>query len=217
MQEFLGNTLMENGDHDRARAAFNAAKAADAQFVKADFSLVQLDAVEKKLDDARKRLNTMLAANDQNSMAHVYLGMIEQVAGDSASAIEEYRKAVATDAQNAMALNNLAYMLSEYANKPDEALGYAEKARELDPTNPHAADTLGWIYYRKGMYGSAVKQMETGESQNQGDAVIKYHLAMAYAKTGDAEKGLAELQAAVKLNPNLPEARIAAGVFGGAQ
>ena len=62
------------------------------------------------------------------------------------------------------------------------------------------------------MYSSAITQMEAGAAQDQGNAVIKYHLAMAYAKSGDAEKGLATLQAALKLNPKLPEAQMAASV-----
>ncbi len=193
MQEYLGAMLLQNGDRAGARAAYNAAKAADPKFVQADFALAQMDVLENKLDDARNRLKTILAANDRNSMAHLWLGMVQRSSGNPAAAIDEYRKAVAVDAQNTQALNNLAYELADTANKPDEALSFAEKARELDPANPHMADTLGWIYYRKGMYSAAIKQMETGAAQDQGNAVIKYHLAMAYAKSGDSRKGSGRL------------------------
>ena len=214
LQEYLGMVLLQNGDRTNARTAFNMAKAADPQFTKVDFSLVQVDLVENKLDDARNRLKKILAVNGRNSMAHLWLGIVDQSTGDRASAMDEFRKAVDADGQNTEALNNLAYLLADYANKPDEALAYAEKARELNPGKADYADTLGWIFYRKGIYGSAISQMEAAASQKQGDAVVRYHLAMAYAKSGDAQKGRATLQAAQKLNPNLPEAQIAEKVLG---
>jgi hypothetical protein len=37
---------------------------------------------------------------------------------------------------------------------------------------------------------------------------------MAYVKAGDRERGRATLAAALKSNPNLPEARMALEVFG---
>lgn len=212
-QEYLGMILLQNGDRDRARAAFTAAKAADPQFVKADFSLVQVDVLERKFDEARNRLRT-LAADNHSSMAHLWLGIIERIEGHQASALNEFRRSVDADGQNAQALNNLAYLTSEYSNKPDEALAYAEKACELDPSQPDYADTLGWILYRKGLYPSAIRQIETAAAKRQTDALIRYHLAMAYAKSGDGQKGRATLEAAMKLNPKLPEAQMAANVVG---
>jgi Tfp pilus assembly protein PilF len=147
-------------------------------------------------------------------MAHLWLGIVDQAAGDRASALDEFRKSIEADAQNAEALNNLAFLLADYANKPDEALAYAEKACELAPGKADYADTLGWILYQKGIYESAIRQMETAASQKQADAVIQYHLAMAYAKSGNAQKGRASFQTALKLNPNLPEARLAEKILG---
>jgi Tfp pilus assembly protein PilF len=51
----------------------------------------------------------------------------------------------------------------------------------------------------------------------QGDAVWKYHLAMAYAKAGDLDRGRSTLKAALKQNPNLPEAKAAQEIFGEAK
>jgi len=214
IQQYLGNLLLENGDPVHARVAFNAAKEASAHFNDADFSLAQVDVVERKFDDARKRLKTILEADGRNSMAHLWLGIVERIAGNPSAALEEFRKSVEADAQNAQALNNLAYMLADYANKPDEALPYAERARELDPGKVDYADTLGWVFYRKGIYYSAIRQMEGAASVKQADALIKYHLAMAYAKSGDGKKGRETLQAAMRLNPKLPEAQIAATIVG---
>ena len=48
-----------------------------------------------------------------------------------------------------MALNGLAYLLAE-TRQPDEAIKYAQKAKELAPDSPAVDDTLGWTYFQKG-------------------------------------------------------------------
>src|ERR1039457_6206136 len=72
VQEFMGLILVAHGDREQARTAFTAAKTANPQFVRADLSLVQLDTTEGKLDDARSRLNALLAANGGNTIARLW-------------------------------------------------------------------------------------------------------------------------------------------------
>ena len=138
MQEYLGVMLLKNGNRDQARTAFNAAKAADPKFVRADFSLVQLDIIEKKWDDAwQTRLKTMLAADDGNSMAHLWLGMIGEATGNRASALDQYRKSVAIDAQNVEALNNLAYAcLRTTPTNPTKRCPMRKKPMSGSPRQP---------------------------------------------------------------------------------
>jgi Tfp pilus assembly protein PilF len=93
------------------------------------------------------------------------------------------------------------------------ALKYAEKAVEIAPDRPAYCDTLGWILYRKGVYSSAVRYLEQA-SRDPGNVVWKYHLAMAYAKAGQVSRGRTTLEAALKINPNLPEAKMAQQMIG---
>jgi tetratricopeptide (TPR) repeat protein len=209
IQEFLGLLLLAHGDRPQARTAFTAAKAADPNYIRAEMSLAQLDAAENKVDDAMKRLKGLLASGQANSTAQLWLGNLEVVKGNQKAAMEHFRKVVEREPGNAQALNNLAYALLEYADRPEEALKYAEKAVELAPERPALADTLGWILYRRGVYGAAVTHLERAASHQNADAVSKYHLAMAYAKAGDPKRGRVTLEAALKINPNLPEAKMA--------
>lgn len=215
IQDFLGLLLMAQGDAKQAQVAFTAAKAADPGFVQADLALVQMDFLEGKLDDAKKRLNAVLSADEGNPTARLWLGILQEKLGDRNAAIDLYRKVAQANPDNAQASNNLAYLLAEYGNNPDEALRYAEKAVELVPEDPAYCDTLGWILYRKGVYASAIPYLERASSHQAKDSVIwKYHLAMAYARAGNVIRGRAVLEAALKLNPNLPEAKIAQQVVG---
>ena len=208
VQELLGMVLMASGNRAQAREAFVRAKTADPQFGQADLSLVQVDAAEGKLSEAQTKLQEIVAADPGNTLAQMWLGNLEEARGDHAAATEQFRKVVAADPNNIEALNNLAYLLSEYSKKPDDALKYAEKALQLAPDNPEYADTIGWILFRKGLYSSAVTQLER-TAAHQGSPVWQYHLAMAYAKNGELARGRAVLEAALKRNPNLPEAKMA--------
>jgi tetratricopeptide (TPR) repeat protein len=213
VQQFLGTLLIASGEKEQARKAFAVAKANDPAYRAAELSLVQMDAVDGKWNDAHARLTAFLSTNQGHTTARLWLGNIEVLKGDHKAALEQFRKVVEADPGNAQALNNLAYALLEHG-RPDEALKYAEKAVELAPQRPAPADTLGWVLYRRGVYGAAVKHLERAALHRDANVVSKYHLAMAYVKAGDRERGRATLAAALKSNPNLPEARMALEVFG---
>jgi tetratricopeptide (TPR) repeat protein len=213
IQDFLGIMLLGSGDRAQARMAFTAAKAADPQFVKADLSLAQVDILEGKLSDARKRLESVVSSNGNDLTARLWLGDIAEKEGDHKTAIEQFRKVVEANTRDAQASNNLAYLLTEYGNDPDEALKHAERAVELAPERPAYCDTLGWALYHKGLYSSAIPYLQRA-SANPQSVVWKYHLAMAYARAGDLKRGRTTLEAALKLAPNLPEARMAEQMMG---
>jgi tetratricopeptide (TPR) repeat protein len=212
VQMFLGQLLSSGGDREGARKAFEAAKAAKADLFMADLALAELDTVEGKREDARRRFNTIVAEHPTNLRARLLFAQLEVTDGKSAAAIEQYRKAVELDGKNAVALNGLAFLLSE-SRQPDEAIKYAQKAKEVAPDNPAIDDTLGWTYYQKGMYAMAVTHLERATSSG-GPAVRKYHLAMAYLKSGDTARGRKILDEALRLDPNVPEAALARQAFG---
>jgi tetratricopeptide (TPR) repeat protein len=203
-QEFLGGLLLGAGVKTEARQAFEAAAAADPKAVTPELSLVQIDVSEGKLEDAQKKLESVLANDRTNYTAHHWLGDILFLRGDKSGAIQNFREAVGSGSANAEAYNNLAYLL--IGTQPEEALKYAQKAVEMIPDRAAYSDTLGWALYQKGLYAAAVPYLERAAS-DRGDPVWSYHLAMAYAKTGAVERGRRELQSALKQNPNLPEAK----------
>jgi Tfp pilus assembly protein PilF len=200
---------MKNGDHTGARTALNAARAAAPQSHEADLLLAQLDILDNKSDDAAGRLRAVVSSEPRNSAAYLLLGTLAEAKRDHAAAEANYRKAIEADPHNAAALNNLAFELSEFDKKVAEALPFAQQAEELDPDRPEFADTLGWILYRKGLYDSAVRQLASAAAQKEASVTVRYHLAMAYLKTGDRVRGRAVLEAALKQNPNVPEAESA--------
>jgi putative PEP-CTERM system TPR-repeat lipoprotein len=214
VQEFLANLLAARGEREAARVAFDAAKAAGARSADVELGLVRIDVLDGKWDEARKRLASVIATDKDNMTARLWLGNLEQIKGNRGAAVDQFRKVVEAKPENAQALNNLAYLLAETGSQLDEALKYAEKAVALAPERATYCDTLGWVLYRKGLYPSALKYLERANAGTGGDLTWKYHLAMAYAKVGDMKQGRSVLEAALKLNPNLPEAKAAQQLVG---
>jgi tetratricopeptide (TPR) repeat protein len=181
--------------------------AANPKEPRAALQLAELDVAASRLDEARKTLANLLAGDAGNHAARLMMADIEERRGNSAAAIEQYRKVLDGDGKNLPALNNLAFLLANNA-QPDEALKYAQQARELAPTDMTVADTLGWAYYRKGFYPAAVQHLEAAVAKEP-SARRKYHLAMAYLKNGERGRGAAVLDQALRMDPGLSEAKMA--------
>lgn len=208
VQDFLGMTLLANGNRAEARAAFMKAKALDPQFVREDLSLIQLDVAEDKWDDAATKLKALLSKNGENITARLWLGDVEAVNGNYLTAMEDFRRVLDANPNNTEALNNLAYLMADHHIQTNEAMRLAQKALELAPADPDLADTMGWILYQRGLYPSAITYLQKAAA-NESKIAWKYHLAMAYAKGGDPTRARATLEMALKRNPNAPEAKVA--------
>jgi Tfp pilus assembly protein PilF len=212
LQRFAGGWLLRNHDRDAARRAFDAAKTLDPSFIPVELVLAEMDIEDKKFESARQRLAALLQAPNarryQILSARVLLGGLEMQSGNLEEAIHHYRAVVEGNPQNTLALNNLAYLLLEHANQPDEALKYAQQAKELSPDRADISDTLGWILYRKGTYDQAVRHLQNAVTKDS-SAIYKYHLGIACWKAGNREHAREVLVAALRQDPNLPEARMA--------
>jgi tetratricopeptide (TPR) repeat protein len=204
VQMVLGEQLLRGGDRAEARKAFEAAKAFKADYTAADLSLAQLDINEGKVDAARTRLSGLMSSPASEIPARQLLAALEERSSNYLEAVEHYRAILARDENNLIALNNLAYMLVEYAKQPDEALKFAEKAKALRPERAEILDTLGWIYYRKGLYPSAVENLEQAVAREE-TPVRKGHLGLAYFKSGQVDKGRKLVAEAIAMDPRLKD------------
>ena len=207
IQEFVGEYLLLNNRPAEARNAFVAARRGDPAYTPAALALATLDAQEGKLADAKKEASELLALSPSSQTVRMLLAKIEHVTGDYRGAAAHYQQIIDADPNDAMAHNNLAYLLLERENRPDEALKLAQRAVELAPNDPDVQDTMGWILYSKGLYGAALQHLE--QLRDDGMAVRQYHLSLAYFKTGKVAQGREVLKRAMRLDPSLPEAKLA--------
>jgi tetratricopeptide (TPR) repeat protein len=72
------------------------------------------------------------------------------------------------------------------------------------------ADTLGFIYFKKGLFEPAAQQakyaVQLAEQANQQQAVIHYHLGLALRALGQNAEAAEAFERALALDQNFPEA-----------
>lgn len=204
-QHLLGVWLIRVKDLEGARAAFQSARSLDPGLAMATISLAELDMAEQKLDSARDTLTAALRKDPRSFAALVDLAQVEFAAGRVPETIGYYERALQEAPDHVPAMNNLAYVLADTGKDLDKALQLAQRAKELAPDDPAVNDTIGWVYYHKGMYPAALEYLRKAETDSS--PVRKCHLAMVYIKLGERQKAAAMLQAALKQDPSFPEAR----------
>ena len=96
-------------------------------------------------------------------------------------------------------------MLAESNGNLDVALQLAQTSRGL-PDDPFVSDTLGWVYYKKNLANLAIPPLRRSIEKAPGNAVVHFHLGLAYAKTGDTASARSSLERALKLQPDFPSA-----------
>jgi uncharacterized protein (TIGR03790 family) len=128
---------------------------------------------------------------------------IDESAGRHEEAWAAYRQVLEVDANNVIALNNLAYGLAEYKKMPKEALPLARRAVAAEPNNAAVMDTLAWIQHLMGDSGEAAKLMEAVVRTNVPNPAIRLHAAIIFAEVGQRSAAQTQLAAALKMNPSL--------------
>jgi tetratricopeptide (TPR) repeat protein len=200
IQHLLGQWSVRTGDIDGARAAFEKAKAADPRFAPADAALAEIDINAGRIDAARQRLKRVLEADPRNPPALLLSARAEEASGNQDGVLARYRAVLDVDGANLIALNNLAYSLA--GSKPDEALKLAQQALEIAPDNASVQDTLGWVYYRKGLYSMAITHLKKAVDKETNPR-RQFHLGMSYLKVGDQANGQRIVAEALRKDPNL--------------
>ena len=118
-----------------------------------------------------------------------------------------YKKALAIEPDQAVASNNLAYLMTETGGNLDVALSLAQTARRQLPNSPDTADTLAWVNYQKGNYDSARDLLEDTLKTSPDNASVQYHLGMIYSKLSDKANASIHLKKAAALAPNTQTAK----------
>ncbi|NTW62979.1 MAG: tetratricopeptide repeat protein [Chlorobiaceae bacterium] len=139
--------------------------------------------LEKALStkDAKKEKMLYLQASVNLALCFDRLGTPEK-------SIRIYETILLLDPENALAMNNFAYILSEQGSQLDRAKKLALSAVAKDPESMVYLDTLGWVYYKLGEYEKAEKVLEKAVEKKQVDPEIMHHLIKVYEKLGYTEK-----------------------------
>jgi tetratricopeptide (TPR) repeat protein len=135
-------------------------------------------------DDALAYYTAAVELDPRMVDAWVQLGILYDQRGSSDSSDAHYRRALQLEPDNALALNNLAYSLTQRRVQLDQARAMAWRAVQSEPQNAAYADTYAWVLYQLGEYQDARFYIERAISLG-GNATHFEHLGDILWALGD--------------------------------
>jgi tetratricopeptide (TPR) repeat protein len=198
-----GKVYLAQQDFAHAEPDLLKAIELDPKLEPAYLLLTQLYVATNKQDQAIAKLNAFVEKN-KDVPALMQLAMINEQLKNYAAARDAYESVLAVSTNFLPALNNLAVIYSERLGQLDKAYELARKARDAAPNEPHAADTLGWITFKKGDYANALPLLAESAGRLPDLTEIQFHLAMAQYMLGQEGPARAALQKAVEASGNFP-------------
>ncbi|MDZ7318546.1 MAG: hypothetical protein ONB11_05290 [candidate division KSB1 bacterium] len=141
--------------------------------------------------------------------SYIFRMMSYELKSDTTAMIEWGERRIKDFPDDADAYNDLVWQIYQFRpDKLDVALEYMKKAVAV--AKPHqknyVTDTLGWIYFKKGLYPEALSILEQANGlYDDPDADVIFHLGAAQGKNGKIDEALQTLSLALSLQ-EIPEA-----------
>jgi len=210
--DLLGTILFDQKkDLNGAEAALRKSSELDKNNADALLKLGRVQVAKGSTDDAIATYQSSLKDNPREPGFYVLIGELYESKQDWERAKEAYQKALNLKPDDPLASNNLAYVMLQTGGNVDVALSLAQTARRGMPDSPNAADTLGWVFYQKGAYQSAIDLFQEAlrlaeKKRDPEDATVHYHLGIAYEKADQPALARQHLERVLKINPNYSSA-----------
>ncbi|MCB1622957.1 MAG: tetratricopeptide repeat protein [Pseudomonadales bacterium] len=138
-------------------------------------------------------LRRWIARSPDDASSRALLAQFTESTGDAAGAERAYVAVLRDDANNLIALNNLAWMRLQQG-KHAEALHLAGNAFRVGAASPQVADTYGWALAESGRAKEAVPILRDALTKLPRNPMIRYHLAVALASSGSQDEAITHLE-----------------------
>jgi tetratricopeptide (TPR) repeat protein len=204
----LGAVLFHyKNDLVAAEAAFQKSVALEKHNSDAIIQLCHVRAAKGDIDQAIATGQQALYDTPREPALYTLMGNLYESKQDWQKAEDAYQNALAFNSQNPVNSNNLARVMLRIGGNLDIALSLAQTARRGLPNSPDVADTLGWIYYYKGVYPLALSYLQEAltlqeKARLPDNPDIHYHLGMTYEKTEQTTLARRQFEHLLQVYPN---------------
>jgi tetratricopeptide (TPR) repeat protein len=202
----LGQIELRNQDQAKAEAALEKSVDLDKSNAAAVLLLGSIQVARGSVDRAIATYQNAIKNNPGDPRLYAGLGGAYEAHQDWQQAQDAYKKALEIQPDYSLAANNLAYVMLEHGGNVNIALSLAQTARKGLPNEAFSADTLGWAYYKQGVYNAAIETLQEAVTANPINPTYHYHLGLAYQKSKNVPMAKKEFAAALKLNPKPDQA-----------
>src|SRR5262245_15271627 len=198
-----GKIYLAQQDFTHAEPDLLKAIELDPKLEPAYLLLAQLYVASNRAEEAIARLTAFVEKN-KTVPALMQLAVINEQLKNFATARDAYETLLTVAPNSALALNNLAVLYSERFGELDKAYDLAKRANEAAPNEPHLADTFGWILFKKGDYGKALRLLQESASKLPDSPEIQFHTGMSHYMVGEEGPARLALQKAADASVDFP-------------
>lgn len=126
--------------------------------------------------------------------------------GDKDKAFKAYERAIYFFPDNALALNNYAYFLSEEGMDLEKAKQMSRRALDLDENNPTYIDTYAWVLFKMKNYEEALdyQKLAIDMAEERGEEIAEYysHYGDILFMNHDLDEAVKNWEKALELEPD---------------
>ena len=146
-------------------------------------------------------LNAGIEAYPDSASLLYARSMLGQQVNDLALMEADLRTIIASDPNNATALNALGYTLADQTGRHDEAYELISRALALEPNEPAILDSMGWILFRQGKLEDALGYLKQAYAAFP-DPEVAAHLGEVLWAMGRTDQARGVWQGALLKAPN---------------
>ncbi len=193
-QEILGSVYRQTGKLSQAQQILEDALKKEPTRIPAYRELLAVYLAQKQPEKVSALFNEGLQKNPDNFDLLVLQAQYAQSIGNNDLALSNYEKAHKLKPNAEVIKNNLAVLLIE-KYPTDENLRRAQSltAGFAESKNPLLIDTLAWLQYKMQNYQQTISLLNSVLKDDIPAPELRYHLGMAYLKSGATDKAKAEL------------------------
>ena len=207
------DVFMAEKNIESAEAELKKAIEIDGEYLPAYSAYASILVTRNQTDAAIEQYKKVVEKKPSASV-FTLLGILEEARNNAAEAEKNYRKALELAPESPIASNNLAWLLAETGGNLDEALTLAQTTVRKNTNNAGFYDTLGWVYFKKGLYSPAVEQMKkavqidtnmTARNGQTPNPAYRLRLGMALAFSGDKLSARKEVETSLQNEKDLSQ------------
>ena len=121
-------------------------------------------------------LNKLLETGFMTPSVYASLAFVAWEQEDTEKCLAYYEKSLSEDETNLTSMNGMGYVLACEDRDLTRALSLCKKAVDHSPNSAACLDSLGWVYYKLGLFKDAQKYLEMAEILDRDNTIIADHI-----------------------------------------
>lgn len=140
------------------------------------FLLAVIYAISGRKRLADFELSKLLETGFMTDSVYAAIAFVAWEQQDTEKCMSYYEKSLQKNPDNVTSLNGLGYVLACQEKDLTRALSLCKQAVKVQPKSAACLDSLGWVYYKLGLYDDALQYLEKAEQYDTDNVEIADHI-----------------------------------------